>query len=99
MAQQDAPSIVAFYGTAASCTKYLLWAQDWAAAKMSPDNALWSLSAQSGTIIDKSVAKANLMFGDPGSAPGFLASAKGEYLESNYAANNPALGRKYPGPI
>jgi hypothetical protein len=98
MAQQGSPSIVAFYGTSASCVKYLLHPIDWTAAQMAPDKALWSLSAQSGTIIDKSVAIANPVMGNPGTAPGYLISADGNYLESNYAVNNPSWGRKYPGP-
>jgi hypothetical protein len=98
MAMQGSPSIVAFYGTAASCVKFLLHPVDWAAAQNAPDKALWSLSAQSGTVIDKSVAVANPMFGNPGSAPGFLASANGNYLDPGLAVNNPSWGHKYPGP-
>jgi hypothetical protein len=90
--------IVAYYGTAASCVKYLLHPQDWQAAKQAPDAAKWSLSAQSGTVVDKSVAVANPMMGNPGTAPGFLADANGRYLEPSLAANAPSWGRKYPGP-
>jgi hypothetical protein len=98
VAMQDAPSITAFYGTASSCTKFLLHPVDWAAAQNAPDKALWSRSAQSGTIIDKSIAVANPMMGNPGNAPGYLTSAKGEYLDSGLAVNNPAWGQKYSGP-
>jgi hypothetical protein len=99
MAQQGSPSIVAFYGTSASCVKFLLHPVDWAAAHRAPDANLWSLSAPSGTIIDKSVAIANPVMGDPGLAPGYLINANGNYLESNYAVNNPSWGKKYPGPF
>jgi hypothetical protein len=89
--------IVAYYGTSASCVKYRLHPQDWQAAQQAPDAALWSLSAQSGTVIDKSISVANPLFGNPGTAPGFLASAKGEYLEPSLAVNAPSGGHIYPG--
>jgi hypothetical protein len=99
MAMQDAPSIVAYYGTAASCVRYLLHPIDWSACQNAPDKALWSLSAQSGTIIDKSVAVACLMMGNPGTTIGYVPSAKGEYLEPGYAANSPSNTlRQYPFP-
>jgi hypothetical protein len=43
--------VIAYYGTAASCTKYSLDPIDWAAAQQRPDSANWALSPQSGTII------------------------------------------------
>jgi hypothetical protein len=98
IANTGVKDVIAFYGTAASCTKYRLHPQDWKEAQLRPDAAKWALSAQSGTVIDKSVAVANPMFGDPGNSPGFLASAKGEYLETGFAVNNPSWGQKYPGP-
>ena len=90
--------IVAYYGTSASCTKYRLHPQDWQAAKNASDASLWSLSAQSSTIADKSISVANPVFGNPGTAPGFLADASGRYLEPTYATNAPSWGQKYPGP-
>ena len=46
--------VIAYYGTAASCQKFILDLQDWAAAQRGPDKALWALAAQSGTVIDQS---------------------------------------------
>jgi hypothetical protein len=90
--------VIAYYGTAASCTKFSMHPIDFSAAQMAPDKALWSLSAQSSTVIDKSVAVANPMFGNPGNSPMYLMSAKGEYLDAGLAVNNPSWGHKYPGP-
>ena len=98
IASNGLADVVAYYGTATSCTKFKLHPQDWQAAKQAPDSALWSKSAQSGTVIDKSVVKANPMFGDPGNSPGPLTNAKGQYLEPNYAVNSPSWGQNYPGP-
>jgi hypothetical protein len=44
-------NVIAYYGTAASCTKYSLDPIDWAAAQQRSDSAKWALSPQSGTII------------------------------------------------
>ena len=44
--------IVAYYGDATSCKKFLLHPHDWAAAQKKPDKAKWALSAQSGTVLD-----------------------------------------------
>jgi hypothetical protein len=90
--------IIAFYGDAASCKRFSLSPIDWLAAQKAPDKAKWSLSAQSSTVIDKSISVANPMFGDPGNSPGYLTNAKGRYLEAGYAANAPSWGQKYPGP-
>jgi hypothetical protein len=43
--------VIAYYGTAASCTKYSLDPIDWAAAQRAPDAAKWALSPQSGNVI------------------------------------------------
>jgi hypothetical protein len=97
MAMQDAPKIVAFYGTAASCQKFLLFLTDWAAAQNAPDKELWSLSAQSGTVIDRtfvpnaSNVRMDLVTGYPNT------NAQGP-VERGYAVNNPSWGGKYPGP-
>jgi hypothetical protein len=48
-------TVVAYYGNAASCTKYAMPLIDWAAAQQAPDKALWSLSAQSAIVFDKTV--------------------------------------------
>ncbi len=50
MAQDN--TVIAFFGNSTSCRRYRLDAIDFAAAKTSPSGALWSLSAQSGTIVD-----------------------------------------------
>jgi hypothetical protein len=44
-------NVIAYYGTAASCTKYSLDPIDWAAAQQRPDSGKWSLTPQSGTIV------------------------------------------------
>jgi hypothetical protein len=98
IANTGTADVIAYFGTAASCVKFQLHPQDWQAAKRAPDAALWALSAQSSTVIDNSVAVANPMMGDPGTAPGFLASANGNYLDPGLAVNNPSWGHKYPGP-
>jgi hypothetical protein len=97
MAAQDAPSIVAFYGTSASCQKFLLFPTDWAAAQQAPDAAKWPLSAQSGTIVDMSVpasqvARLALVTGWPNRNP------QGVYLDPGFAVNAPSWGFRYPGP-
>jgi hypothetical protein len=43
-------NITAYYGTAASCTRYSLDPIDWQDAQTRPDKAKWSLTPQSGTI-------------------------------------------------
>jgi hypothetical protein len=49
-------SVIAFYGNATSCTKYRMAAIDFTyASQQVPDKALWSLTPQSGTIVDLSV--------------------------------------------
>jgi hypothetical protein len=90
--------VIAYYGDANSCTKFKMHPIDWKAAQKAPDAAKWSLSAQSGTVIDKSVVIANPMFGNPGNSPMYLTDKNGRYLESNYAVNSPGWGQKYPGP-
>ena len=98
IANTGTADVVAYYGTTASCTKYRLHQQDWAAAKQAPDAALWSLSAQSSTIADKSISVAALPMGDPGSTTAGTFSAKGDLLEPTYAVNSAARARTYPGP-
>jgi hypothetical protein len=49
-------TVTVFYGTAASCQKHLLDKQDWVEAQKRPDAAMWSTSAQSGTVIDMQAA-------------------------------------------
>jgi hypothetical protein len=98
VASSGVADVICYYGTAASCVKYRLHPQDWQAAKQAPDAALWALSAQSGTVVDKSVAVAALQMGDPGLTVAGQYSAKGEYLEPSLAVNTPSWGRKYPGP-
>lgn len=44
--------VTVYYGNATSCVKHLLDKQDWNEAQQKPDKALWSTSAQSGTVID-----------------------------------------------
>ena len=44
-------NVIAYYGTAASCTKYSLDPIDWAAAQQRQDSSKWSLSPQSGNVI------------------------------------------------
>jgi hypothetical protein len=53
-------TVVAYYGTAASCTKYAMPLIDWATAQRAPDKALWSLSAQSAIVFDRTVPAPNL---------------------------------------
>jgi hypothetical protein len=94
---QDAPSVIAFYGNAASCQKYLLFPTDWAAAMQAPDASKWALSAQSGTVVDRSVpasqvTRFDLVTGWPSRNP------QGVYLEPGFVVNNPSWGFKYPGP-
>jgi hypothetical protein len=62
MASHDPNSaVVAYYGNAASCTKYAMPLVDWAAAQQAPDKALWSLSAQSAIVFDKTVPALGLV--------------------------------------
>jgi hypothetical protein len=97
MAMQDAPSVTAYYGTASSCQKFLLHPVDWAAAKRAPDAAMWALSAQSGTIIDRTFVPnaSNVRWDLVTSFPN--SGAQGP-IERAYAVNNPSWGAKYPGP-
>jgi hypothetical protein len=91
--------VVAYYGTSARCTKFLLSPTDWADAQQAPDAAMWALSAQSGTIVDKSKSVAALMMGNPGTTTAGVFSKDGDRLEEGYAINNKSLARKYPGPF
>jgi hypothetical protein len=97
IANSGVVDVIAYYGTSASCVRYRLHPTDWQAAKQAPDASLWSLSAQSGTIVDKSVAVANPMGGDPGLTTAGIYSAGGDRLEPSYSVNNPAKGHTYPG--
>lgn len=45
-------TIVAYYGTGASCIRALLDFSDWTDAMRRPDANLWAMSAQSGTVFD-----------------------------------------------
>jgi hypothetical protein len=50
-------TVIAYYGTAASCTKYRMAVIDFAyASQQAPDKALWALAPQSGTIVDTTVS-------------------------------------------
>jgi hypothetical protein len=51
---------VAYYGTAASCQKFALDTADYNFAITRPDAALWSLSAQSAIVFDKTVPAVSL---------------------------------------
>jgi hypothetical protein len=51
-----ATTIVAYYGDASLCIKHELHPVDWAHAMTRPDAAKWSLSAQSGTVVDRTNA-------------------------------------------
>jgi hypothetical protein len=98
IANTGVKDIAAFYGDTTSCTKFLMSPADFAEAKRAPDSAKWALSAQSGTLIDKSVAVANPMMGDPGLSTAGVLDANGNRLEASYAVNSPARQRVYPGP-
>jgi hypothetical protein len=63
-----------YYGNAAGCTAYAMDKADFNAALKNPDGALWSLSPQSGTIIDTVTPKGPLPMMGPGNGiwPGWV---------------------------
>ena len=87
-------NVTAYYGTAASCTKYSLDPIVWAAAQQAPDKAKWSLTPQSGTIIiDPSfqtfplIARLDLVTGYPnqhGWSPGINGGLSGNFGYSGW---------------
>jgi hypothetical protein len=100
IAQQDAPSVIAFQGNAQGCVKYLLFPIDWVQASQGPDKSSWSLSAQGPITADRSVAVANQPgFALMGNAPWPGVNGQGLFVERSYAVNAPSWGGKYPGAI
>jgi hypothetical protein len=100
MTQQDQATITAYYGTSASCQKFLLWQADWDEAQVAPDHALWSLTPQSTTVIDRTFVSVGRT-GNLGTAtwPNLAlpkqrnARAAVNYLEPSYAGNSPSNAR------
>jgi hypothetical protein len=50
----EQPTQIAYYGDSNSCIKVKMHPIDWVAAQRSPDKSKWALSAQSGTVVDRS---------------------------------------------
>jgi hypothetical protein len=65
------PSVIAYFGDAASCTKFEMHPIDFAFAMSRPDAAKWSLTAQSSTVIDrtKTLAARTYLWAGEGTYP------------------------------